>query len=342
MRHKRDLPWRNTRDPYIIWLSEIILQQTRVAQGLPYFRIFLEEFPTVFDLAQASEESVLRHWQGLGYYSRARNLHQCAKQIVAEYGGKFPENYAELVKLKGVGTYTAAAIASFAFKEVVPVIDGNVYRVISRIFNVDLDIASGAGQKAIRQIAVEQIDQDDPDVYNQAIMEFGALHCTPKAPKCDTCVFSSVCQANQLNLQSKLPVKLKKVKVKTRYFNYLVLKSADQYGMKVRTEKDIWQGLYDFYLIEMNRELDEEDIMHHLSSQLPDYHTVDFAKVSTTYKHLLTHQKIFAKFFEINLKSSKTTENDQILNEITFFPSEKIKHLPKPILIDNYLNEHIF
>ncbi|MEY2629135.1 MAG: Adenine glycosylase, partial [Bacteroidota bacterium] len=222
LQNKRDLPWRNTIDPYFIWLSEIMLQQTRVAQGLPYFLRFTEAFPTVFDLAKADEEQVLKLWQGLGYYSRARNLHKTAQQVAFEYNGEFPKSYAELLKLKGIGEYTAAAIASFAYNESVPVVDGNVYRVLSRYFEVETDIASLGAKKEFTQLAAELLPAGEANLFNQAIMEFGALQCVPKNPNCTNCIFSDSCAALQKKKVDQLPVKSKKIKVKTRFFTYLV------------------------------------------------------------------------------------------------------------------------
>ncbi|MCH8317210.1 MAG: A/G-specific adenine glycosylase [Bacteroidetes bacterium] len=273
--HKRNLPWRHTHNPYHIWLSEIILQQTRVDQGLPYYLEFIEQYPTIHDLANADISEVLRLWQGLGYYTRARNLHHTANNIARNYGGKFPENYKDLLELKGVGKYTAAAIASFAFGENVAVLDGNVLRVLARIFGIETDIATNKGMAEFDKLANELLPASPPKspspkergtlsppyeeaadsaTYNQAIMEFGALHCTPAAPKCETCPFNKDCIANLLNKQGALPVKINKVKKRSRYFHYFVVVSGGsdnrQILMKERTQNDIWKGLYDFLLIE--------------------------------------------------------------------------------------------
>ena len=255
LENKRDLPWRNTVNPYPIWLSEIILQQTRVAQGLPYFNAFLANFPTVFELAKASEEQVLKLWQGLGYYSRARNLHQTAKIIAFERNGEFPTSYDELLKLKGVGTYTAAAIASFAYHEVVPVVDGNVFRVLARYFDVETDIASATAKKEFTKLARELIDVKKPSLFNQAIMEFGAMQCVPKNPDCSVCIFRDSCAALQKNKVNQLPVKLKKTKVSERFLNYLVLEDEEGKSMiQQRTAKGIWHNLYEFPLLESEKE----------------------------------------------------------------------------------------
>ena len=236
--NRRDLPWRETRNPYIIWLSEIILQQTRVAQGLPYFNAFVNKFPTVVDLANAPEEEILRTWQGLGYYSRARNLHACARAIVNERNGQFPDNYKDLLHLKGVGPYTAAAIASFAYKEQIAVVDGNVYRVLARFFGLDVDISSHQGKKDFGQLANKLIPKHSPDQYNQAIMEFGALQCVPKKPNCEQCPISSECYAFQNGLVETLPVNEKKVKVKSRYFLYYHIQIEGHTVVRTRKEKD--------------------------------------------------------------------------------------------------------
>lgn len=342
MHNKRDLPWRNTTDPYMIWLSEIILQQTRVAQGLPYFLKFVEAFPTVFDLAAASETKVLRLWQGLGYYSRARNLHTCAKTVVEKYKGKFPDSYRELLKLKGVGKYTAAAIASFAFNEPVPVVDGNVYRVLSRVFGITDDIGSSQGQKTFAQLAETLMDRDNPHDYNQAIMEFGATHCIPTSPDCHNCIFTDDCHANKHNLQRDLPVKLKKVKVKTRYFQYLVIQDKGKILLRQRRRNDIWQGLYDFYLIENTQPLDIDQLGQ---PQKPEWlipKNLTLRNMSHEYRHILTHQRILARFFHVAPASGFSPDLLGEADNFQFYSMDEIKDLPKPILINNYLNEHIF
>ena len=247
----RSLPWRNTKDPYQIWLSEVILQQTRVAQGLPFYQRFVSAFPTVGDLAAASEEAVLKLWQGLGYYSRARNMHATARLIQNECGGVFPNTYAELITLKGIGPYTAAAIASFAFKEVRAVVDGNVYRVLSRLFGISIPINSTEGKKYFQALADTLIDTKAPDSYNQAIMEFGATVCTPKRPNCAQCIFNSRCEANRTSKVATLPVKLNKATITKRYLHYLCIEDAQQnIQLRRRPEGGIWAGLYEFPSIE--------------------------------------------------------------------------------------------
>lgn len=335
-RHHRDLPWRLTHDPYKIWLSEIILQQTRVAQGLPYYNEFVKTFPTVFDLAKASEQKVLRLWQGLGYYSRARNLHQCAKDIVKSHNGVFPSSFEELKKLKGVGPYSAAAIASFAFRESVAVVDGNVFRVLSRVFGVDKDIASDDGKKYFFSLASDLIDSKQPDLFNQAVMEFGALHCLPKNPKCDECIFSKKCQANLRDLQSLLPVKSKKLKVKTRYFNYFVIRSSSKIFMRQRNGKDIWKGLYDFYLIETSRNKKPKSLIQEdeflVKSQM--------LRESKIFTHILSHQKLKVKFIEVEKSASTRMEQEAKKIGLKSFTKREVSKLPKPILIDRFLQSN--
>lgn len=340
--HKRDLPWRDTQDPYLIWLSEIILQQTRVKQGLPYFYRFVEAFPALYDLAKADEQEVLRLWQGLGYYSRARNLHSCAKTIVKDYEGKFPQTYKELIKLKGIGAYTAAAIASFAFDEEVAVVDGNVYRVLSRVFGVKEDILSPKGQKKFQQLANSLVPDGLAGEYNQAIMEFGALQCTPKSPACLLCPVNSFCYAYQNNEQHNLPVKIKKVKVKKRYFSYIVLQRANHVFMKERSAKDIWRGLYDFYLIESKQDIDDVSaiddplVTEVMATANP---TVE---MSDLYKHQLTHQQLQVRFFTLNVEEQQLADSLLIQKGLSAYSIEEVKGLPKPILIDKYLSEVIF
>ncbi len=336
---KRKLPWRNSTNPYNIWLSEIILQQTRVTQGLPYYQEFTKKFPTIHDLANADEQDVLRTWQGLGYYSRARNLHKCARFISESYNGQFPESYNELLKLPGIGPYTAAAIASFAFNKPHAVVDGNVFRVLSRIFGIQEDIASSKGQRYFREVANEMIDKERPGEYNQAIMEFGALHCTPASPKCDSCVFQTECHAYAHSLQSMLPVKSKKAQIRKRYLNYVVLKDTNGIYLRPRTEKDIWQGLYDFPLLETSAPLEEEDALRQIYSMLNLPDQTVLASVSQDYTHLLSHQRLKARFYLLELENSFPPFTDP---SIRYFTRAKIEELPKPVLISRYLNDYIF
>ncbi len=260
-KNKRDLPWRHTKNSYIIWISEILLQQTRVKQAIGYFNRFVAQFPDVQMLADAKEEEVLKYWQGLGYYSRARNLHYSARYIVNELGGIFPQQYNDIIKLKGVGEYTAAAIASFAFDEKVSAIDGNVYRVLSRIFNISLAVNSGKGKKAFREIAETLIENQQPGEFNQAMIEFGALLCKPLNPLCSECPVLEVCLAYNNGVILERPVKNKSQVLKKRYFAYLFIKSGERVLIKKRTQKDIWKGLYEFPLIETMSEIKTEELI---------------------------------------------------------------------------------
>ncbi|MDX5478228.1 MAG: A/G-specific adenine glycosylase, partial [Cyclobacteriaceae bacterium] len=339
--HKRDLPWRNTDDPYIIWLSEIILQQTRVAQGLPYFQKYVQNYPSVKDLAQAPEEEVMRLWQGLGYYSRARNLHTCAKDIDRQYGGMFPDNYSSLLKLKGVGSYTAAAIASFAFGEPVAVVDGNVFRVLSRYFGLDTDIASPKGKKEFETLGNRLIPKDKPGEFNQAIMEFGALQCVPKNPDCESCPLKSGCFAYRERLVGELPVKIKKLKIKERYFQYAHIVCGEHVVLKQRKAGDIWQDLFDFPLLETSTTLDPNRIYPDILNMLKDFETKVVLNPDQIYKHVLTHQRIFANFVKFVVEEAKLSELQKWANAQGFLlvDQEKLESLAKPRLILKYLYE---
>lgn len=333
LENKRNLPWRNTTNPYKIWLSEIILQQTRVAQGLPYYERFVETFPTVFDLANASEEQVLKLWQGLGYYSRGRNLHKTAQIIAFDLNGTFPKTYTELLKLKGIGTYTAAAIASFSQKEVVPVVDGNVFRVLARYFDVETDISSAKAKKEFTALANEIIDKKRPDLFNQALMEFGALQCVPKNPNCLQCIFNESCGALQKKKVDLLPIKLKKTKVTERFFNYLVLEDESGNSLiQQRTSKGIWHNLYEFPLIESEKELSEKEIIEKIST--PSFLTNKLISIKPfdekSVLHLLSHQRLKIRFWEIKLDGS--IENGM--------SKEALKKFPFPIVIFNFIEKN--
>lgn len=326
--NKRDLPWRNSTDPYRIWLSEIILQQTRVDQGLSYFNKFIENYPTINLLADASEKEILNHWQGLGYYSRARNLHFTAKHIVNEYDGVFPTNYIDILNLKGIGEYTAAAITSFAYGLSYPVIDGNVYRVLSRVFGIETPIDSSKGKKIFKKLATELIDKKNPADYNQAIMEFGALQCTPKKPDCENCPLRLECFALKNELISELPKKEKKIKQRNRYFNYIVIINHENIYLKERKEKDIWTGLYDFPLLETKIPIDSFETINNAFKN----DQLTLKKKSIEYKHILSHQKIYATFWLVSVDNLES-----VLIKNTKIPIVEIKNYPVPKLIDNYL-----
>lgn len=334
LQNKRDLPWRNTVDPYFIWLSEIMLQQTRVAQGLPYFLRFTEAFPTVFDLAKATEEEVLKLWQGLGYYSRARNLHKTAQQVAFDYDGVFPESYAELLKLKGIGEYTAAAIASFAYNESVPVVDGNVYRVLSRYFEVETDIASSGAKKEFMQLAAELLPAGEANLFNQAVMEFGALQCIPKNPDCTNCIFNNSCAALQKKKVTLLPIKSKKLKVKTRFFNYLVYTDeVNNTLIEKRTQKGIWHNLYEFPLLETEKEVSFEELLDLMSNQDIKNKILEVSRFNTALiVHKLTHQHLNIHFWKITVEGKLSGGTNW----------ESVKKMPFPIVIHNFIEAERF
>lgn len=332
--NKREMPWRQTTDPYRIWLSEIILQQTRVAQGLPYYVSFTEAFPTVHDLANASEEEVLKFWQGLGYYSRGRNLHAAAKYIVEDLEGIFPNTYKDLLKLKGVGDYTASAIASISFNEPTAVVDGNVYRVLSRLFGIDTPINSTQGIKEFKELAQELIDKEQPANFNQAIMEFGAIQCKPQNPYCLHCIFNDSCVALQKNKVHILPIKLKKTKVKNRYIHYLVFRSTDHKTViERRSGKGIWQGLYQFPMIE-----GEFDSIRFRESELFLKKTASYTlKNVTQYNetpitHKLSHQHLHTTFWIVDVVQ---LPEDAIA-------VETLRSYPVPVLISNFIEAYGF
>jgi A/G-specific adenine glycosylase len=332
LQNKRDLPWRKTTNPYHIWLSEIMLQQTRVAQGTPYFFSFTKEFPTVFDLANASEEQVLKLWQGLGYYSRARNLHKTAQYVANELEGVFPDSFQNLLKLKGVGEYTAAAIASFSYNEAVPVVDGNVFRVLSRYFDIESDIALPATKKEFTALGQELMPKDNPAIFNQAMMEFGALQCVPKSPDCTVCVFNDSCLALQKKKVSVLPVKSKKIKVTNRFFNYLILEDAlGNTLIQKRSAKGIWHNLYEFPLLETLDIIDFEIVSEKVQADIfPHYTILSIEECSeTTVIHKLSHQHLHIQFWRVKIK-------EKIENGLSI---SQLKTFPFPIVIYNFIEK---
>ena len=331
-KNKRDLPWRKSTDAYTIWLSEIILQQTRVDQGLDYFNKFLDKYPTVNNLAQAKEDEVLKLWQGLGYYSRARNLHYTAKFIVNNYNGVFPKDYKEILTLKGIGGYTAAAIASFAFNKPYPVVDGNVYRVLSRIFGIEAPIDSGSGKKIFKNLAEKLIDKRNPAIYNQAIMEFGALNCTPKKPNCESCIFNLECHALKNNIINQLPKKEKKLKHKNRYFNYLIISDNNSIYIKQRIANDIWKGLYDFPLIESSTEIKTVSEISKNITELRLNIPINIKYQSESIIHILSHQKIHTHFWHLELNKAENISSDFMKIDL-----KEINNYPVPKLIENYI-----
>lgn len=320
--NKRVLPWRSSKDPYKIWLSEIILQQTRIDQGTAYYHKFTEHYPTVNELATASEQDILNDWQGLGYYSRARNLHHSAKMVIDEFGGQFPDNYHDILKLKGVGKYTAAAIASFAFGESKAVVDGNVYRFLSRLFNIHTPIDSGKGQKEFQQVADELISDQNPGDHNQAMMELGATICTPTQPRCIDCPVNMFCEARLKDTINLLPVKSKKTKVRDRFFHFLIFNDGDTTVIEQRTEKDIWQHLYQFPLIETT------------SSELPELSDFNLRMSSEQIVHKLSHQNIHAIFHTID-GIPETLKTGQLR-----IKKEEIQEYPLPRIIDRHLEKN--
>lgn len=332
----RDLPWRHDPTPYEVWLSEVILQQTRVNQGMDYYLRFVEKWPTVSALANASEEEVLKMWQGLGYYSRARNLHKCAKQVVEQYHGEFPADYEQLKKLQGIGDYTAAAIASIAFNLPQAVVDGNVYRVLARLYDIDTPININEGQKTFARLADELLNREQPGLHNQALMEFGALHCTPKNPNCLLCPLQAQCLAFAHQTVMQRPVKLQKTKVTTRYFNYLVIRIKDSIYLHKRSDNDIWRNLYDFPCIESDKSLSADEVMAtEQFKQLFGNKAFTLTKVSPVFTHKLTHRTILAQFIEIKLEKNLLRIETK---DLFLTPEMDLGTFPIPRLIDLYLN----
>lgn len=330
--NKRTLPWRRTRDPYKIWLSEIMLQQTRVAQGTPYYLKFIQHFPTVSDLAKASEEEVLKLWQGLGYYSRARNLHASAKMVVNEYNGYFPNTYKELLKLKGVGDYTASAIASICFEEPQAVVDGNVYRVLARYFGIDIPINSAEGIKYFRKLAHGIMDAKNIRDYNQGLMEFGAMLCSPKKPECPKCPLNDGCKALQAKKVDMLPVKKNRTKVRNRYFNYLVPLLSDsginKTILKQRKGKGIWQHLWEFPLLESDSEISVKSVKSRVNGIL----AINNVKAVYAYSdspiiHKLSHQHLHTRFWIV--ETNELAGKGIALSELEKYPV--------PVLIADFI-----
>ena len=331
------MPWRGTADPYAIWLSEIILQQTRVDQGTPYFNSIYDKYPNVFSLADANEEDVLRLWQGLGYYSRARNLLKCAAVIVEKFDGKFPEDLPSLKNLPGIGPYTAAAIASLAFNKPTPVVDGNVYRVLARVYGVGTDISTHKARKEFEDLSGRLMPKELAGEYNQALMEFGALQCTPANPDCFDCPFKMNCYARENGAVAQLPVKKNKAKQKTVHFHYIVFSRENRIWMKKRPSGGIWQGLYDFYLFESDAPLAPEDIYLEGNLPLTDFSLTFFP----AYNHILSHRKINARFYLASLDGCQIIPN-MLNNGGSFYDYDEIHELPKSILADKFLKDNLF
>lgn len=332
LQNRRDLPWRKTTDPYPIWLSEIMLQQTRVAQGLPYFLKFMEAFPTVHHLAAAPEEQVLKLWQGLGYYSRARNLHGTARYVAFELNGIFPPDYKSLLQLKGVGDYTAAAIASTAYGEPVPVVDGNVYRVLARVFGLENDISSPGAKKVFTELAASLLPKNDASAFNQAMMEFGALQCVPKNPDCAVCIFNAECVAYQTGRVNSLPVKLKKTKVTNRYFDYLVVKDGEGRSIiRKRTEKGIWHNLYEFPFIETPAATTVKEMLTLVSGYNFNFDIKEVKLLTPdVLVHKLSHQHLHIRFWEVT--------TDAVLPGA--LEPAVLKTYPFPIVVYNFIENY--
>ncbi len=339
--HQRTLPWRGIRDPYRIWLSEIILQQTRIEQGREYYEHFCHKYPTVQQLAAASEVEVLRSWQGLGYYSRARNLHATAKYIVENLDGRFPETYKEILALKGVGRYTAAAIASFAYKLPHPVIHGNGYRLISRLYGITTPIGTTASYKEFEQLLLRLIDREHPDLFNQAMMDFGSTYCKPTGCDCSNCIFANDCVAWKEGRVSLLPIKAQQVKVTNRYFYYLDIhwqqEGEEMTLLHQRTDKDIWKGLFEFPLIESDKPLSRKELKAHVEQHLASLIEQKPIRweMAGTYKHQLSHRTIHATFIAVYF--GETTMPNQA-RELTISRKE-LKKYPISRLIDKYLTK---
>ena len=340
-RNFREMPWKNEKDPYKIWLSEIILQQTRVGQGLNYYTNFIKSFPDVHKLANVPEAKVFKLWEGLGYYSRCRNLVITAKYISKQLHGKFPDKYEDIKALKGVGPYTAAAISSFAFNLPYAVLDGNVFRVLARIFGISIPTDSPQGKKRFTELSNELLDKKQPGIYNQAIMDFGAVICKP-VPLCGQCVFKKSCFAFQNNKINELPVKEKRINIRKRWFYYLVMERENKTGIRQRTEKDIWQQLYEFPMIEADKEQNLKEILLQAEKRsLLEKRQYDVISISPVYKQQLTHQLIAGQFITIKLKralsSIKAAEGTRWL----WLSKNQLKRYPFPKFINNYLASRI-
>lgn len=325
----RELPWRQTTDPYQIWISEIILQQTQVKQGMDYYHRFIRRFPNVQALASASEEEVLRLWQGLGYYSRARNLHAAAKTVVTEYNGQFPDQYETIIQLKGIGPYTAAAVASFAYNLQHAVVDGNVYRFLSRLFGIDFPIDSTAGKKHFHNLAQQLLNKEEPGMHNQAVMEMGALQCKPVNPDCSVCPFVDDCVAFTTGKVQMFPVKEKKIRQRHRYFSYLFILDKDQLVIQKREGSDIWQNLYELPLIESDKPLSLKQLKIRMADR------AGHVKLLDEKKHILSHQVIHTRFYLVPQHGVEGKEKSSGMK----VPIEDLKHYPFPQLIVNFLNK---
>jgi len=334
-KNKRKLPWRSSPEPYRVWLSEVILQQTRIDQGTPYYQRFIKSFPDIQSLAEADEAEVLKLWQGLGYYSRARNLHAAAKQVVDEFNGIFPENYQDLLRLKGVGSYSAAAIASICYSEAVPVLDGNVFRFLGRHFAIDLPIDNAEGKRHYFQLAASLMDHNIPGDYNQAMMEFGALVCTPKNPQCTDCPFESTCEARAENTVLNYPVKSRPVKVQTWHIHYFVMMNGQGVYLRQRPSKGIWANMYDFPSIDQQAPIDVSAVKRKSTEFGVLPHSWPAHPINM--KHQLTHRQLNLHFWLCKANGAKKSD------ELILVRSEKdLKTMALPKPVERFIEQHIF
>ncbi len=335
-KNKRDLPWRNTKSPYHIWLSEIIMQQTRIAQGTSYYNAFIEKYPTVFDLAQAGEQNVLLLWQGLGYYSRARNLYHTSKIIAEKYKGQFPDNYKEMIALKGIGDYTASAILSICFNLPLPAIDGNVLRIIARIFGIKQAVNQTSGRKAVSNICNDLICKENPGDFNQALMDFGSLCCTPALPNCSECFLRKECIAFQSKSVSELPVKDKSKPKKNEYFHYFLLRFEDNILIKQRKE-GIWQNLYEFPLIVQTKKYSKNKIMAAFNAAFTESKNAKVFEQSETIKHVLSHKNLYITFYSVRWQYRKDFETVQQSGNFMSVKHDTLSDYPFPQVIRKFL-----
>ncbi|MDM1521681.1 A/G-specific adenine glycosylase [Empedobacter sp. 225-1] len=331
-KNKRDLPWRHTKDPFRIWLSEIILQQTRVDQGMKFYNNFIQEFDTIFDLANAEEQKVLKLWQGLGYYSRARNLHYTSKVISDELNGHFPTNFNDLKKLKGIGDYTAAAISSIVYNEAVPAVDGNMFRVFARYFNIEDDISSPKTKKIFWDLGLEIIDKKRPGDFNQAVMDLGATICTPKQPKCEICPLNESCEALRLNKVTELPVKLKKTKVSNRFLHFIIIENESTIAFSKRTGNDVWKNLFTFPKIETETDLLDK-------GWILDQNLENKLTFIDEEKHVLSHQNLFIKYWKLNVSLNEITKM-KAENNFEMISLNNLEDYPLPKPIEKFINKH--
>ncbi|MCD7898642.1 MAG: A/G-specific adenine glycosylase [Bacteroides sp.] len=332
--HKRELPWRETTDPYTIWISEIILQQTRVAQGYNYFLRFIRRFPDVMSLAEANEDEVMKYWEGLGYYSRARNLHTAAKSM----NGIFPDTYEGVLALKGVGEYTAAAICSIAYGMPYAVVDGNVYRVLARYLGIDTPIDSTKGKKTFAALAQELLDKKQPALYNQAIMDFGAIQCTPQSPNCLFCPLTDSCSALREGKVNQLPVKQNKVKITDRYLNYFYVRSGEYTLIRKRMGNDIWKNLFELPLIETDQSMSEEDFykLPQFQTFFPSGETPFIRLVHKDMKHVLSHRVLHVNFYEVTFDNDISSLGDYMKVPVKTLSQYAFPRLIQKVLFEEY------